>query len=95
MKRQHLQFAAATILTLARAIGATTGSVVNAVLLEVRAGFSDDDLLRSHRAAEIGSARELAEKLKAAVIGKGRFAEIRCRGPESDERRSGGSNRNA
>jgi hypothetical protein len=34
MKRQHLQFAAATILTLGRAIGATTGSVVNAVLLE-------------------------------------------------------------
>lgn len=44
--------------------------------LEVRAGFSDDDLLRSQRAAEIGSARELAEAWRQAVLLKGGFVEV-------------------
>ena len=39
--------------------------------LEVRAGFSEEDLLKSQRSAEIGSARELAEEWRRAVIAKG------------------------
>jgi hypothetical protein len=81
MKREHLQFAAVTILTLARAIGATTGSVVNAVLLAVRAGFSDDDVLRSQRAAEIGSAgaRREVEGRCHSVVGFHAAPQLRVR----------------
>jgi hypothetical protein len=43
--------------------------------VEVRTGFSDDDLLRSERAAEIGNAREIAARWRAAVLAKGGFAE--------------------
>jgi hypothetical protein len=43
--------------------------------LEVRAGFSEDDLLRSQRTAEIGSARELADEWRRAVLAKGGFTE--------------------
>lgn len=39
--------------------------------LEVRCGYSDEDLLRSQRTAEIGSARELAEQWRQAVLAKG------------------------
>jgi hypothetical protein len=37
----------------------------------VRARFSDEDLLKSQRTAEIGTAREIAEEWKQAVIAKG------------------------
>jgi hypothetical protein len=43
--------------------------------LEVRAGFSDDDLLRSQRTAEIGSARDLADEWRRAVLTKSGFTE--------------------
>ena len=36
----------------------------------MRAGFSDEDLIRSQRSAEIGSAREHAAKWKGAVLDK-------------------------
>src|SRR5687768_7319430 len=39
--------------------------------LEVRAGFSEDDLVRSQRTAEISSARELAAEWRLAVLAKG------------------------
>ena len=39
--------------------------------LDVRVGFSEDDLLRSQRAAEIGTARDIAEEWKEAVLAKG------------------------
>jgi len=42
----------------------------------VRAGFSDEDLLRSQRAREVGSARELAAAWKQAVLAKGGFEQI-------------------
>jgi len=41
--------------------------------LEVRCGYGEDDLLRSQRTAEIGSARELAEQWRQAVLAKGGF----------------------
>jgi hypothetical protein len=41
--------------------------------LDVRVGYEPDDLLRSQRAAEIGSARELAEEWRQAVLAKGGF----------------------
>jgi hypothetical protein len=44
--------------------------------VEVRAGFSEDDLIRSERTAEIGSARELAEDWRLAALAKG-FTEVR------------------
>jgi hypothetical protein len=44
--------------------------------VEVRAGFSEDDLIRSQRSAEIGSARDLAAEWKQAVIAKGGFTEL-------------------
>jgi hypothetical protein len=47
--------------------------------LELRAGFSEDDLLRSQRTAEIGSARELAAEWKAAVVAKGGFVDLGAR----------------
>ena len=53
--------------------------------LEVRAGLSEDDLLRSQRTAEIGSARELAEEWRQAVIAKGGFTELPYRGWTSRE----------
>ena len=43
--------------------------------LEVRVGFSDVDLLRSQRTAEI-SARELAEEWRQAALAKGGFADL-------------------
>lgn len=43
----------------------------NAPGLEVRAGFSEEDLLKSQRSAEIGSAREIAAEWKRAVVAKG------------------------
>ena len=43
--------------------------------LDVQVGFSDDDLLRSERAAEIRSARELASAWKFGVLAKG-FVEL-------------------
>jgi len=48
----------------------------NAPGLEVRCGYSDDHLLRSQRTAEIGSAREIAEAWRQAVIAKGGFTEL-------------------
>jgi hypothetical protein len=44
--------------------------------VEVSAGFSDEDLLRSQRTAEIGSARETAEEWRQAVIAKGGFTNL-------------------
>jgi hypothetical protein len=44
--------------------------------LEVRAGYGEEDPLRSQRAVEIGSARELAEAWRQAVLAKGGFAEL-------------------
>jgi hypothetical protein len=44
--------------------------------LEVRAGFSDEDLIRSDRSAEICSAREIAAAWKQAVLAKGGFSEV-------------------
>jgi hypothetical protein len=43
--------------------------------LDVRCGFSDEDLVRSQRAAEIGRARELADEWRRAAIAKG-FVEV-------------------
>jgi hypothetical protein len=43
----------------------------NAPGVEVRAGFTEEDLLKSQRTAEIGTAREIAEEWKRAVIAKG------------------------
>ena len=43
--------------------------------LEVRCGYGDEDLLRSQRSTEIGSARELAEEWRQAVLAKGSFRE--------------------
>jgi hypothetical protein len=44
--------------------------------LEVRVGYSEEDLLRSQRTADIGSARELAEEWRQAVLAKGGFAHV-------------------
>jgi len=44
--------------------------------LEVRAAYSDEDLLRSQRAAEIGSGREIAETWWRAVVAKGGFEDM-------------------
>ena len=44
--------------------------------LEVRASYSDDDLLRSQRTAEIGSAREIAEAWRLVVTGNGEFEDV-------------------
>jgi hypothetical protein len=44
--------------------------------IEVRAGVSEDDLLRSQRTAKIGSAREIAAEWRQAVIAKGGFEEL-------------------
>ena len=43
--------------------------------LEIRCGYGPDDLLRSQHAAEIGTARELAEQWRQAAIAKGGFSE--------------------
>jgi hypothetical protein len=48
----------------------------NAPGLEVRAGYSEEDLLRSQRTADIGCAREIAEGWRQAVIAKGGFEEL-------------------
>ncbi len=45
--------------------------------LDVRAQFSDDDLLRSQRAPEIGTARDVAAEWKRAALAKGGFAEVK------------------
>ena len=44
--------------------------------LEVRCGFSEDDLLRSQRVPEMGSGRELAEDWRQAALAKGNFVEL-------------------
>jgi hypothetical protein len=44
--------------------------------LDVRAGYAEDDLLWSQRTAEIGTAREIAETWRQAVIAKGGFVEV-------------------
>jgi hypothetical protein len=41
--------------------------------LEFRCGFGEDDLLRSQTASEIGTARNIAEQWRQAVIAKGGF----------------------
>jgi hypothetical protein len=51
--------------------------VTDAPDLEVRAGFSKRDLLRSERTPEINSARDVAETWRQAVLAKG-FTEPRC-----------------
>jgi hypothetical protein len=38
--------------------------------LDVRAGFTADDVIRSHRVAEIDSARELAEQWRRVALEK-------------------------
>ena len=48
----------------------------NAPGVEVRCGYSEEHLLRSQRTAEIGSAREIAEAWRQAVIAKGGFVEL-------------------
>ena len=48
----------------------------NAPGFEVRCGYSEEHLLRSQRTAEIGSAREIAEAWRQAVIAKGGFMEL-------------------
>lgn len=45
--------------------------------LEVRCGYGEDDLLRSQLAPEIGTARDVAEQWRQAVIAKGGFVELR------------------
>jgi hypothetical protein len=54
----------------------TCGIYTDAPGLEVRVGFGDDDLLRSQRTAEIGSARELADDWRRAALAKGTFTEL-------------------
>lgn len=44
--------------------------------LEVRCGYGPDDLLRSQYAVEIGTARDIAEQWRRAVIAKGGFDEV-------------------
>lgn len=39
--------------------------------LDVRAGFTEDDLLRSERAPDLRTARELAEAWRLEVLAKG------------------------
>jgi hypothetical protein len=51
--------------------------------LEVRAGFSDEDLLRSQRTAEIGIARAIAEEWRQAVLAKGGFTEVAAGGNDA------------
>jgi len=48
--------------------------------LEVRCGYSPDDLLRSQVAPEIATAREVAEQWRQAVFAKGGFREERLGG---------------
>jgi hypothetical protein len=43
----------------------------NAPGLEVRAGFSEEDLLKSRRTAEIGTAREIADDVEGGRHRKG------------------------
>lgn len=44
--------------------------------IEVRVGYSEDDLLYSKRAVDEADAREIATALKRAVVEKGGFAEL-------------------
>jgi hypothetical protein len=44
--------------------------------LEVRCGYGEDDLLRSQVAPEIGSARDIAEEWRQAVLAKGGVEEL-------------------
>jgi hypothetical protein len=46
------------------------------VSLEVRAGYGPDDLVRSERAVEIGSARLIAAEWRKAVLAKGGFTAL-------------------
>ena len=45
--------------------------------VEVRCGYGEDDLLRSQTAPEIGTARDIAEQWRQAVLAKGGFEHIR------------------
>jgi hypothetical protein len=47
--------------------------------LEVRAGYGFDDLVRSDRAVEIGSARVIAAEWRDAVLAKGGLLKSRPR----------------
>ena len=44
--------------------------------VEVRVGYSRDDVLYSRRTIELGTAREIAAELRAQVLGKGGFTEL-------------------
>ena len=44
--------------------------------LEVRCGYGERELLRSQYAVEIGTARDVAEQWRQAVLAKGEFAEL-------------------
>lgn len=44
--------------------------------VEVRCGFGEDDLIRSQLAPEIGTARDVAEDWRRAVLANGGFAEV-------------------
>ena len=44
--------------------------------LELRCGYSEHDLFRSERVADIDAARSLAEQWKGAVLAKGGFKEM-------------------
>ena len=44
--------------------------------IDVRCTFSEDDVVRSQRCAEIGTARELADEWRAGAVAKG-FLELR------------------
>jgi hypothetical protein len=46
------------------------------ISLEVRAGYGPEDLVRSERAVEIGSARLIAAEWRNAVLAKGGFTEL-------------------
>ena len=80
--RQRLALPALDLLETSWRVKAPSGGLItcgvyrtDAPGLEVRAGFSGDDLLRSQRTLEIGSAREVAEQWRQAVLAKG-FTEV-------------------
>lgn len=45
--------------------------------LEVRCGYGPDDLLRSHLTRELGTARDVAQEWRQAVLAKGGFTEVK------------------
>jgi hypothetical protein len=44
--------------------------------VEVRCGYGEDDLLRSQTAPEIGTARDIAEQWRQAMLAKGGFEPV-------------------